>query len=130
MDINDPGHYHSHHNFEHTNADVAEPDSITEEESGVTEEELEDSEYYYDSHDEAEEFSEYVQHSYTDDQSLQGIVVSSLLSRSGASSYDEFMTMLKNGSLSSPLSREACDYNLGNHNKPHRPVADPNLVYH
>jgi hypothetical protein len=124
-------HHHNHHSFENTDVDVAGPDSITEEEGAPTDEE-EDSGYHYDSYDEAEASMEDVRHSYTDDQPLhQGIVISSLLSQDGTTSYDEFMTMFKNGSLHNSLSREATHgYDLGHQNRPCRPAADPSLVYH
>lgn len=133
MEVSILEHHHNQHSFENTDVNITGPDSITEEEGEPTEgDELEDSEYHYDSYDEVEESMEDARYSYTDDQSLhQGIVVSSLLSQGATTSYDEFMTMFKNGSLHNSLGKEAAQgYNIGHQNRPYRHAADPNLVYH
>ena len=68
MEVSILEHHHNQHSFENTDVNVTGPDSVTEEEGEPTEEdEWEDSEYHYDSYNEAEESMEDARYSYTDD---------------------------------------------------------------
>lgn len=139
--LTEAGHPEHRHDHENTDAEITGSERITEEENGPTDgdervetdedAEMDDAEYSFDSEDEAEDLLEYASYSYVNDDSPhQNVVVSSLLSQSEITSYDEFMIMFKNGSFYNSLNKEAHCHHLGHHNRPYRPAADPNLIYH